>query len=334
MELYKDYLNRIKTIMSESGNKKDFQIRNFSGDSQNYSNFLGNEHENEETFLLPSLRHFASELDLKPNINQKLGLHPDFAHLKNSNNIENHYIISAFIDIKGSTNLFRKYDPYTVHMITNTIQSAAIHTCLIFGGYIHRLQGDGLFVYFGGKNSGKESSVINSLKCTSVFSYFVQNDLKNLFDEQGIEKIYTRIGIDLGHENDVIWAKAGIGEISEVTTCSLHTSLASKMQGHAASNGIVIGSNVRDFIPQYQYLTNPVCHRTKDESDRYIFKIPERNFYYSQFDLNWLAYLKNQEFIVTDLSGKLSLKPKIVDNHSISIPYLKPIASLNKPYCP
>ena len=83
--------------------------------------------------------------------NQQLGLHPDFEHLKGTDIIEEHYIVSSFIDIKGSTNLFKKFDKQTVFLITNTILKAGIHTMLIFGGYVHRLQGDGLFVYFGDK---------------------------------------------------------------------------------------------------------------------------------------------------------------------------------------
>jgi adenylate cyclase len=135
--------------------------------------------------------------------------------------------------------------PETVWVITNTIQRAAIHTCLIFGGYVHRLQGDGLFVYFGGKNIGAELAVERSLQFASVFTYFVQEDLKKIFTEQGIEKIFTRIGVDLGYDRDVIWRMAGIGEISEVTTCSLHTSLASKMQ-----SSVLIGTFLKEAYAQ------------------------------------------------------------------------------------
>lgn len=335
MNIYKDYLDTIKLAMS-SDRKSRNSFEGLNGldgfeKSFSYENFKDKV---PERTLLPSLDEFSKEVGLLPNFNQQLGLHPDFAHLKHSEAIENHYITSVFIDIKGSTNLFRKYNPETVLIITNTIQRAAIHTCLIFGGYIHRLQGDGLFVYFGGKKINKNAAVLRALQGTSVFSYFVKHDLKNLFNEQGIENIYTRIGIDLGLDEDVIWSKAGLGDISEVTTCSLHTSLASKMQSSAESNGVVVGDNVKAHVEtSFQELFKPVSHRTGDENDRYIFRIPDESFYYTQYDFHWMKFLKQQDFIATDLEGNLSLKRK----KSVSYPHrsignLAPIAIKSKPY--
>lgn len=335
MKIYNDYIDTIKSAIS-ADKKSHFTnegLRTFSSNinkSFSYKDFYNKVPENK---LLPSLNDFANEIGLQPKFDQKLGLHPHFAHLKHTENIEKHYIVSAFIDIKGSTNLFAKYDPETVLIITNTIQRAAIHTCLIFGGYIHRLQGDGLFVYFGGKNIEISTAVLNALQSTSVFTYFVKNDLKNLFYEQGIDKIFTRIGIDLGYDENVIWAMAGIGEISEVTTCSLHNSLASKMQSSAESNGIVIGDNVKKNIhSMFQDLMSPVCQRTNNENDRYIFRIPNENFNYTQYDLNWLTFLKRQEFITTDIYGNIGIKQKKVINPERNFEHLASIASLNKPY--
>lgn len=332
MKIYNDYLATIKNAMV-ADSRRNRIIDNYStGQSYFEKGFSFTELRGQlpQATLLPSLDVFAKELQLKPNFNQNLGMHPDFAHLKESNDTENHYIISEFIDIKGSTNLFKRYSPETVLIITNTIQRAAIHTCLIFGGYIHRLQGDGLFVYFGGKSVSIETAVKNALISSSIFSYFVKNDLRNLFNEQGIENIYTRIGIDLGFDEDVLWASAGIGEISEVTTCSLHTSLASKMQAFAMSNGIVIGDNVIKQGVIFSELSTPVCHRTENERDRYIFQIPGENFRYTQYDFSWLKFLKKQPFIATDLDGNLVFKRKQSSN--LQAKYIAPIAIKNKPY--
>lgn len=160
-----------------------------------------------------------------------------------------------------------------------------------------------------------------------------KNDLRKLFDEQSIEEIFTRIGIDLGNDGDVVWGLAGIGEISEVTTCSLHTSLASKMQGHAASNGIVIGDNIKaEMATTLLDYFSPVCHRTKDENDRYIFRIPEDSFNYTQYDFDWLKFLKQQDFIATDLMGNLNIKKRLTNDVTRVSDNIKPIASLNKPY--
>jgi class 3 adenylate cyclase len=330
MNIYNDYLSTIKSAMSaDKEQKRNFS--NLSGQDElikgnTISNYLN---ESENTKPLPSLLQFANEFGLKTNYDQSLGSHPDFSHLKHSGKIEKHYVVSMFIDIKGSTNLFKRYSPETVFIITNTIQRAAIHTGLIFNGYIQRLHGDGLFVYFGGKDCAKNQATKNALQAASVFSYFIKNDLKKLFNEQGVETIFTRIGIDLGENKDVVWAMAGIGEISEVTTCSLHTSLASKMQSNAESNGVVVGDNVKNNTDTPFY--SPVCNRTNNESDRYIFRNYEDNFNYTQYDFNWIQYLKQQDFVATDLNGNLSIKRKLAITDRIPQDII-PIASQNKPY--
>ncbi|MCF8350511.1 MAG: hypothetical protein K9H15_05045 [Bacteroidales bacterium] len=333
MKIYDDYVQTIKTAISADKKSKTGLegLRTFDNSLRKSFSFKDFYDVMPEKELLPSLKEFSNELGLQPNFDQTLGLHPDFAHLKHTENTENHYIISEFIDIKGSTNLFAKYNPETVLIISNTIQRAAIHTCLILGGYVHRLHGDGLFVYFGGRGQAIDNSVLRALQSASIFTYFVKNDLQNLFHEQGIDKIYTRIGVDLGNDRDVIWAMAGIGEISEVTTCSLHTSLASKMQANASSNGIVVGNNIKDkTVLQLQDLLQPVSRRTGNEKDRYIFRNSEENFNYAQYDLDWLNFLKRQEFIATDLQGNINLKRKVKPERSLE--NLTPIASKNKPY--
>lgn len=335
MKIFEDYLSTVKAAMAaDPKSKKLYESWNpAKGELRKAFDAVALGLSVPEKRLLPSLENFASELGLKPDFNQKLGLHPDHAHLKLTDNIENDYIISMFVDIKGSTNLFKRYLPETVWTITNTIQRAAIHTCLIFGGYVHRLQGDGLFVYFGDKRTSTQLSVKRALQFSGIFTYFVKTDLKELFNEQGIEDIYTRIGIDLGHDRDVVWGMAGIGEISEVTTCSLHTSLASKMQSSATSNGIVVGDHIKNEVPELSEFFTPVCQRTKDENDRYIFRIQDENWNYTQYDFDWLSFLKKQDYIATDLQGILQLKQKgTTPNFDCNINNLAPIAAISKPF--
>lgn len=334
MHIFDDYLKPIEAAINADPKtlRKGINL-SFSGvDASRPYNLKSLNEMVPEKRLLPSLSEFANAVGLTPNFEQVPGLHPDFAHLKHSETLENHYIVSMFVDIKGSTNLFAKYTPQTVWIITNTIQRAAIHTCLIFGGYVHRLQGDGLFVYFGKKEMAASVAVERALQFASVFTYFVQEDLKKVFNEQGIEKIFTRIGIDLGYNRDVVWGMAGIGSISEVTTCSLHTSLASKMQSSATSNGIVIGDHVKNESLAFQDFYSTVCSRTGSESDRYIFRIPDESFYYTQYDFNWLRFLKKQDFIATDYLGNLQLRSKQVVHANRDVSKLAPIAAPSKPY--
>lgn len=275
-----------------------------------------------------SLEVVAQKMDVKPFHNQRIGHHPDFAHLKGTKNKEYHNIVSVFIDVKGSTNLYKKYNNETVFIITDTIQLLGITLCKIFGGFIHRLQGDGLFVYFGGKGVSKESANIQALTATSLFNSFLENDLKWLFEEHGIERIKTRVGIDFGDDKDVMWAMAGIDESSEITTISLHTSLAPKMQQHASSNGTVIGKNVIEFGKIDKEFYSPVLE------PRYIHIDAANGLNYGQYHFDWLKFLKQSKYIVVSPHDG-AIEIKINSEHHLGLldsSKIKPIAELNRPW--
>lgn len=261
----------------------------------------------------------------------EIGLHPDFVHLKGTSDTENHYIASAFIDIKNSTKLFSKYDNDTVYIITNAIQLLAINICSTFGGFVQRLQGDGVFVYFGRKGLEEEKAIMHILSALSLFSHFIKNDVKILFEKKGLDPIYTRIGVDFGENKDVLWAMAGKGNVSEITTYSLHTSLASKMQSYAKSNQIIIGKNIVDKI-----ILDPTLY-TAVEAKRYIYEDPNKSFYYGQFVFDWQKFLSKQSFIVASPNtGTLNIKPSqqnIIPIYAKQSEPLKEVASVNKPYC-
>ena len=157
-----------------------------------------------------------------------------------------------------------------------------------------------------------------------------KNDLKEYLSSQGIENISIRSGIDLGYEENVLWGDSGIGEISEVTTCSLHTSLASKMQSSAVANGVVVGQYIKDELMDDQYFST-VTNRTGNEKDRYIYRISDRNFYYTQYDFKWEKFLKKQKYIATDQIGRAVVKTG-ANLNPLSISSLKPIADLSRPY--
>ena len=274
------------------------------------------------------LELMALQMGVKVITNQQVGHHPDFVHLKGTKNREYHNIVSVFIDVKGSTNLYKKYDNDTVFIITDTIQLLGITLCKIFGGFIHRLQGDGLFVYFGGKSVDKKAGINQALVATSLFNSFLENDLKQLFEVHGIERIKTRIGMDFGDDKDVLWAMAGTEETSEVTTISLHTSLAPKMQQYALSNGTVIGKNVIDSGEIDKELYWSV------EEERYIYRDQEKGFNYGQYHFNWLNFLKQLNSVVTSqFNGNIEIKsslPNYLD--SLESSSIKPIAEIHRPW--
>lgn len=335
--IYDNYTQRLKNIILQSENKKNISkgISGFDGSTNNIKNRL-------ET--IQEQRNFSGNMQLKaqplmqilhPDAlkDAKLGVHPDFKHLKGTNETINHYIVSIFIDIHGSTNLFRKYELEENYSITNTIQSAAIHTIVALGGHVQRLQGDGVFAYFGGKNVTHKKAVELAVTACSMFTYFIQNDLKEVFSDGGVEDIKTRIGIDFGYDDQVLWATFGLQDVIELTTLSLHTSLASKMQAKADKNGINVGQHVKDILGGDDSLYSIIS-----EDERYIFKDTEKKFWYTQYRFSWFKYLKSLPFIGTDTNGKLyiintsiSQQPQIITPKK-DYAALAQMAAGNKPY--
>jgi hypothetical protein len=270
-----------------------------------------------DTILLK--KGFSSQ-DITPI--PQLGNHPDFQHLRGTDNSEDHWIISGFIDLKESTKLFNRFTKATVSLITEGIVKASIFAVNYCGGYVQRIQGDGLMVYFGGKNIEKKTATEDALKAFAMISYFVKNDLRVYFEENNISEIYTRGGLDLGHSNQVRWIYSGIGNAGEITTCSLHTSLAPKMQAKASSNGIVVGQNIVNQLQQNNYFTskkNPIW----DYEDGRV---------YNHFDFNWEKYLVQTGVAVQDRFGAIILSLNFSRDQKQDFESLKPIAAQNKPY--
>lgn len=214
--------------------------------------------------------------------------HPDFAYLKQSEHMtEEHYIVSLFVDVKGSTNMFKRLTKEQVHGVVNIVVRAATHTFSLFGGYTQRIMFDGVFCYFGGKRLSERQAVMDALHGATIFCHFMQNELPAIFQEYGLEKVYTRIGIDFGEADDVLWGLHGTVDCGELSTTSLHTSLAAKMQKTATSNGIVLGQNMRDRMGDQ---TLSFCKADPDPEKRYIFQA--KDFNYTQYHFHWAAYLK------------------------------------------
>lgn len=313
MNIFESYSNRVRNAFQQDRLNKSM--------SRDYSNFSGAD-TLQKAKTLPRL---SAKLGMQPETslltlnkvvqgydpnNAKVGRHPDFEYLIGTDESERHYITSVFIDIKGSTNLHDSYDLETIHNITNTVQCAAIHVCLLFGGHIQRLQGDGVFVYFGGKTVTREEAVKRAVSATSMFTYFIENDLAKIFEEEEVENICTRIGIDFGDDDDVLWANFGVGNCSELTTVSLHTSLAPKMQSHAGKNGIVVGQNVKDKLGLEDKYYDLVRDSKGEVTKRYIYEGRKRGLYYTQYRFEWMKFLKSLPYIQSDKDGNLYVATK------------------------
>ncbi len=88
---------------------------------------------------------------------------------------QRHSISAPFLDIKGSTRLALKYDLETVQKIKKCCSfQLELKLLDIFGGHIHRLQGDAIFAFTGHSKLLKSDAIIQAINVASVIQYMNQ----------------------------------------------------------------------------------------------------------------------------------------------------------------
>lgn len=243
---------------------------------------------------------------------EEIGNHPDFAHLENE--VEKHYAVSVFVDIKGSTKLatIKKLSLEEVREIKNRILTTAISIFQVFDGHIHRLQGDAIFALFVRKDKSKEESIIDALNAVTILQHVFQNVLSKIFEEAKLPSIDIRTGLDFGDDQDVLWSKYGIDYCNEITTTSIHTDLAAKLQHKARANNIMIGDNIRNQLdlPEEFYKERINIENGEKIKDLYILNYKE--FRYRMWEFNWNKYIS--------YFSQLPNNP-YVKNHHLYFPY-------------
>ena len=239
-----------------------------------------------------------------------IGKHPDFENL-GYNDIENHYCVSMFVDIKGSTKLALTHSLEEVRLIKDSLLTLCIHVANFFGGHVHRLQGDAAFIQFVRRGEHPNDSIINALNASSVLCQFVSTDLATLFEQRSLNPIKIRVGIDYGQTDKVLWSYYGIHGCNELTTTSLHTDLAAKLQAKADNNSIRIGKNVVDTLdlPEELYSTPTKSENGKNIPDYYILQSTQLN--YNQYVFDWTNYLNGFDFFKKNNFGKLEINQNI-----------------------
>ena len=236
---------------------------------------------------------------------EEIGDHPDFSYLSGDEH-EFHYIVSVFIDIKGSTILGIKLPLEEVKYIKNGILITAIDIFQAFNGHIHRLQGDAIFGMFGRRGISKSDAIIDALNATSFVQYYFKNYLSNEFESLGWPAIKIRAGIDFGDDDKVMWSSYGIKNCSEVTTTSIHTDLAAKLQSKASGMGTMIGDNIREYLdfPDEFY---SVKTSTRDGNEIKLPYIINNNYLtYRMWNFEWEKYINR--FLFIDRASKYAYK--------------------------
>ena len=111
-----------------------------------------------------------------------------------------------------------------------------------------------------------------------------------------------RIGIDFGDKKEVIWSEYGLSPATEVTTTSLHTDLAAKLQGKASGNTIMIGDNIKEMLDLPSEFLEVKTYQKNYEKieDKYILDKPQKKYKMWIFKhnnyLKYFPYLHSNNF--------------------------------------
>lgn len=289
----------------------------------------------ESTLLIPQgdenlTQKIRDLLNKSHEYNDKIGFHPDF-HDMNEEEERKQYVVSVFADIQGSTNLVFKYDLSTVRKIKNRILTTAIEIFQGCDGHIHRLQGDAIFAYFGDKQNVISDTVVNALNACTILQTYINDYLRDQFILSDVDPVKLRIGIDLGYDDEVMWSKYGIKDCCEITTTSLHTDLAAKLQSNCSVNKIMIGENIVSHIDiPDEFLSI----KTKKSGDNLIEKkyiIERSDFKYRMFQFEWEKYMRSFDFYQhEDIFSKIKLNCRYGTNKDYQFKYVSNSQTLPK----
>ena len=175
----------------------------------------------------------------------QIGDHPDFQNLSGTDSTERHAITTMFMDLEGSTRLSRFRDLEEVYRIKNAFIRAAIEVVRSFDGHVHRIMGDAVMAFFGGRRTSSEQGAIDGINCAAVLSHAVKTVV---IPTLGDDKLGVRIGLDYGGENDVLWSSYGYPGVEEVTATSFNVDVAAKLQHAARRNRVMIGQSIKEFL--------------------------------------------------------------------------------------
>ncbi|AWI26124.1 nucleotide-binding domain-containing protein [Flavobacterium pallidum] len=283
-------LSTIDTILSKNRNFSTRELHTFSKANENSENLtIPVKYETNKTLIEYDRNFILENFGSNDYAFEKvtIGSHPDFHDLDHTNYLM-HHCVSMFVDIKGSTKLVDNYTLPEIRLIKDTLISLVVLVANQFGGHIQRLQGDGVFISFVRRNRQPVNSIVNALNASSILAHFVSTDLADIFKKNEIKPLRVRIGIDYGDDKNVLWSYYGLYGCDELTTTSLHTDMAAKLQAKAFDNSIIIGNNI---VQALDLTRNEISNYYNDKNTREEVYYVTSTLTYKFYVFEWKNYL-------------------------------------------
>lgn len=199
----------------------------------------------------------------------------------------------VFLDLTDFTGRTFWDDPYDVVDLAHAVLSGFIETVSRFGGHALGLRGDGLFAGFGGP---PEFATTLALGACSFALDAVDNGVNSWLDEQRLEHVQARAGVDAG---EITFIRTGTAEHSEVNALGFAANFAAKCEKKANSWEVIVGERARNALPDHPYFS------AHDDSPK-TYTRHGNTRYYRYYDFGWRRALPYLENVPEELLGASS----------------------------
>lgn len=170
--------------------------------------------------------------------------------------IQNRVMTIVFWDISNFSKLTEvfKDHPELIAVFLNEYLGVAVPIIHEYGGIIDKFIGDGILAYFGFKEPdddgsiGASNAIIAALRIKKAFQFFKKNWLDIWSTVTNFDtNIDIKCGINTG---SVLVGLMGSQERDQFTVIGTHVNLASRMEGIAEADQIVISQYTKEKIAQ------------------------------------------------------------------------------------
>ena len=170
--------------------------------------------------------------------------------------IQNRVMTIVFWDISNFSKLTEvfKDHPELIAVFLNEYLGVAVPIIHEYGGIIDKFIGDGILAYFGFKEPdddgsiGASNAIIAALRIKKAFQFFKKNWLDIWSTVTNFDtNIDIKCGINTG---SVLVGLMGSQERDQFTVIGTHVNLASRMEGIAEADQIVISQYTKEKISQ------------------------------------------------------------------------------------
>lgn len=170
--------------------------------------------------------------------------------------IQNRVMTIVFWDISNFSKLTEifKDHPELIAVFLNEYLGVAVPIIHEYGGIIDKFIGDGIMAYFGFKETdddgsiGASNAIIAALKIKNAFQFFKKNWLDIWSTVTNFDtNIDIKCGINTGF---ILVGLMGSQERDQFTVIGTHVNLASRMEGIAETDQIVISQYTKEKVLQ------------------------------------------------------------------------------------